>query len=236
MSAARVDVVRATELLGRHVERRAEHARRRSSRSASRRSVVTLEMPKSSTLTTGGPSRSCARNRFAGLRSRWTMPARAPRRGPRTPGGRSSTACATAAGRAPRRAAREIAALEVLHHHVRRAVVELADVEDARDVLALELGRRPAPRARSARRRPGARRRSGRRNLMATRSSSSRCVAATTTPMPPAPSAARPGTCQPRGSPGEQEHRLRTLVHSVGQRESAYTESGAAAAHPMARR
>ncbi len=34
---------------------------------------------------------------------------------------------------------REIAALEVLHDHVRRAALELADVGDAGDVLALDL-------------------------------------------------------------------------------------------------
>ncbi len=33
-----------------------------------------LEMPKSSTLMTGLPLGRSARNRFAGLRSRWTMP------------------------------------------------------------------------------------------------------------------------------------------------------------------
>lgn len=37
----------------------------------------------------------------------------------------------------------QIAAVEVLHHHVRRAALELADVADARDVLALDLHRRP---------------------------------------------------------------------------------------------
>ena len=71
-----------------------------------------------------------SRNRFAGLRSRCTMP----------------SACASASAVArlqhvvdarPRRAAarasrsslREIAPVEQLHHHVRRAVVERADVE-----------------------------------------------------------------------------------------------------------
>jgi len=34
----------------------------------------TLEMPKSSTLTHGEPSRRVVRKRLAGLRSRWTMP------------------------------------------------------------------------------------------------------------------------------------------------------------------
>ena len=33
-----------------------------------------LEIPKSSTLTTEGPSSRCVRNRFDGLRSRWTIP------------------------------------------------------------------------------------------------------------------------------------------------------------------
>ena len=37
----------------------------------------------------------------------------------------------------------EIAALQVLHDHVRRAVLQRADVADASDVLALDLHRRP---------------------------------------------------------------------------------------------
>ena len=35
----------------------------------------------------------------------------------------------------------EVLALEVLHHHVRAAVLELADVEHARDVLAAQARR-----------------------------------------------------------------------------------------------
>ena len=56
-----------------------------------------------------------------------------------------------AAGRCRRSIDAEVVALEVLHDHVRRAVLERADVEHARDVLALELAAAAAPRGRSAR-------------------------------------------------------------------------------------
>ena len=39
-------------------------------------SATTLAIPKSSTLTRGGPSSRSVRKRFSGLRSRWTMDAR----------------------------------------------------------------------------------------------------------------------------------------------------------------
>ena len=52
-----------------------------------------------------------------------------------------STASRTGSGPLVSNHAREIAALEVLHHHVRRAGLERADVDDARDVLALDLRR-----------------------------------------------------------------------------------------------
>ena len=52
-----------------------------------------------------------------------------------------STTSPAGSARAPR-ARREIASLEVLHHHVRRAVFEHADIDHARDVLSLDLGSR----------------------------------------------------------------------------------------------
>ena len=104
--------------------------------------VVIFEMPKSSTLIESWPSARWMQKRFAGLRSRWTIP----------------SACASAmrlarledevdrlldGHRAPRlEPRREVAPLEVLHDHVRRAVLELPHVGHARDVLALDLDRR----------------------------------------------------------------------------------------------
>ena len=44
---------------------------------------------------------------------------------------------------APRHGFGQILALEILHHHVRRARRERADIGDARDVLALDLHRGP---------------------------------------------------------------------------------------------
>ena len=87
---------------------------------------------------------------------------------PRTPGGRSSTASATASAPALRDEVAEVAALEVLHHHVGRAGLERADVDDAGDVLALELHGR-ARLAEEARDRLGVPSPSGSRNLSATR-------------------------------------------------------------------
>ena len=72
----RVDVARRAHLLGRHVERRAEHrARLREADAAAAAVASALEMPKSSTLISRAPPTVRARNRFSGLRSRWTMPA-----------------------------------------------------------------------------------------------------------------------------------------------------------------
>ena len=48
-----------------------------------------------------------------------------------------------AQGPARRQDLAEVAALEELHHHVRRARIELSDVEHPRDVLALQLHGRP---------------------------------------------------------------------------------------------
>ena len=64
----------------------------------------------------------------------------------------------------------EVAALKQLHHHVRRAVVEPADVRHARDVLALDPDR-GARFALEARDRFGVAEGLGSRNLIATTSS-----------------------------------------------------------------
>ena len=72
---ARVDVLRGAHLLRRHVERRAPIALVCVDVCcAPPPRVVIFEMPKSSILSTASPSVRYARKRFAGLRSRCTMP------------------------------------------------------------------------------------------------------------------------------------------------------------------
>ena len=73
---ARVDVARRAHLLGRHVAGRAHDGVRLRHPAVLARSPATLEIPKSSTFTQGAPSGRRVRNRFAGLRSRCTMPER----------------------------------------------------------------------------------------------------------------------------------------------------------------
>ena len=74
---ARVDLLRAAQLLGRHVERRAEHRGRRrqlAGRHVERRAARRLRDAEVEHLDDGAPVRTRARKRFAGFRSRWTMP------------------------------------------------------------------------------------------------------------------------------------------------------------------
>ena len=145
-----------------------------------------FEMPKSSTLSSGVPSAPRVRKRFAGLRSRWTMPsacasasasqacehhvddlpdrqllAREARRDRRPRG--TPSPCTARRSRACRRRARARRARFEPHGGARLAQEALDD-----------LLRSPST--------------SGSRNLIATGWSSCRCVAATTTPMPPWPS------------------------------------------------
>ena len=149
--AARVGITRGDDLLGRHVARRAEeigglrHDAVVAWASAGIGVVVDAEVEdlgdaEVEDLDDRLAAWPSVRNRFAGLRSRWTMPCPC------------ASAIASHAWRMYSQASepgagplveqvREVGALEVLHHHVRRAVVERADVEDARHVLALEADR-----------------------------------------------------------------------------------------------
>ncbi len=100
--------------------------------------VATFEIPKSSSLTRTEPSLRRARNRFAGFKSRWTIPAA-------WASPRPSHACiaysmASAIGGVRRRLQErvEVSPLEVLHDEIRRAALERAHVRHARHVLALD--------------------------------------------------------------------------------------------------
>ena len=122
------------------------------------------------------------------MRSRWTMPSACASAMATHACRTNSTACSTGSG--PRCSQRrgEIAALQVLHHHVGRAVLERPHVEHAGHVLALDLdggarlARGSAATASSCSASPGS------RNLMATARRAAMWCAATTTPIPPSPS------------------------------------------------
>ena len=104
---------------------------------------------------------------------------------PRTPAGRNRPPARRAAAASLKPLA-EIEAVEELHDHVRRAVLQRADVEDARDVLVRDPGSRPR-----LLREPGddvlVFEHLGTEELDGDPVSSPRWCAATTTPIPPAP-------------------------------------------------
>ena len=179
--------LRRRDLLGRHVERRAEQRPTSVVMSVPRprrtRPVV-FEIPKSRTLTRASRPGAGRRKRFAGLRSRWTMPSACASASASHAWSTKSTASlegqrAAPPGRSPRSSPSRYS---ITMYGAPSSSVPTSS--DARDVLAHDLGPPPAPRARSARPRPRSSRASGRRNLSATRCSSSRCVRADDDPHP----------------------------------------------------
>ena len=109
----------------------------------------------------------------------------------------------------------------------------MPDVDDARDVLALDLHRRRAPRARTAPRPRASPSASGRRNLSATFSSSWRWCAATTTPMPPTPSTRStrylPARTSPSRTPADRWNRS---LHHARVPSPPVSRSGGADSEP----
>ena len=173
---ARVDVARRRHLLGRHVERRAHHGRRLRScrdRSPRRRCPVTFEMPKSSTLTTGEPSARRHEEQVRRLEVAVDDAERV-RLGDRLAGLEHvlDGVARPAARRALARARRGRAPSRYSMTMYGAPVSSVADVDHARDVLALDAHRR-ARLAQEALDRLGVLRAPrGKRNLIATRSSS----------------------------------------------------------------
>ena len=107
-----------------------------------------FEMPKSSTFTSGRAVRARVRNRFAGLRSRCTMPSGVGLgHGLASPGAGTRRPRSTGSGPRSRQHLMRDRCRQVLHDDVGSAVVEAPDVHDADHVLALQEGRRRAPRA-----------------------------------------------------------------------------------------
>ena len=102
---------------------------------------VTFEIPKSSTLTDNEPSARRMTNRLAGFRSRCTMPSPCASAMASHACSANSTACSMGSAPLATKPRSEITALQVLHDHVGRAVVQVPDVDDPCAVLALDLDR-----------------------------------------------------------------------------------------------
>ena len=151
-------------------------------------SALTFEMPKSRSLTRTDPSLRFARKRFAGFRSRWTIPAEWTSPSPShaciaysmaSPIGSDGVDCRSESRSRPSR------------YSITRYGAPPSSVPTSETRATYSLWMRAAARA-SRRNRPTA---SGladacelRMNFSATRCSSCRCVATTTQPMPPSPS------------------------------------------------
>ena len=103
-------------------------------------SAVLLEMPKSSTLTVTAFFAFFARNRFAGLRSRWTMPCACASRDRFRRLEQVVDGLGDGQGAARFELLLEVASVEIFHHHEGRAVVGRAHVDDPADVLPRQLG------------------------------------------------------------------------------------------------
>ncbi len=152
------------------------------------RSVIGIfEMPKSSTFTVGRPDGRVARNRFAGLRSRWTMPSECASATASHASSTKPTLSVTGSG--PRRS-RVCARSCPSRYSMTMKGTPDGSVPTSSTRATCSLWMRTEARA-SRRKRCTISAwlvTSGRRNLSATRWSSCSWTAATTTPMPPWPS------------------------------------------------
>src|ERR1019366_8289655 len=101
-----------------------------------------LEIPKSRIFRHDVRSGDRARKRLAGFRSRCTIPSECASARPSHASSVSSAARATDSGPLLGQVLGEVAPLEILHDDIGHSRLEIADVDDARDVFAANLGRR----------------------------------------------------------------------------------------------